>query len=574
MPPEQNQNRGHHRRHPSPRRPPRRRVRHRQKNGRGHRGHARNRGRGPGARARSRGDEHRRHGRSPKGVKIHMVPALHSAEKGNAAGVVVEMDGKNIYHAGDTGLTYDMKIIGEYFHPDLSFIPIGDRYTMGPASAAKAVEFVQTKKVVPIHYGTFPLVAGDPEEFKKNVGPLAEVIILKPGGNLIRFCALLWAKNRWPISSTGTISWALFPGHLKDPENKMKLVRRLIAFQRLRRTRVILVFDGRRFRRWRKMTRPRADSTSFILRPAKPRTRHDGDLPGQPDVRRIFRRELGPRNRDLRPAQRRPASRLAGVHRRAQTDPQGTQAGEGNGQKMRPSLTSLEVRFWMPGFQGEKMTGVSIIGAGRLGTSLGLASQKKDSRFSGLRTEDPAAARESRRIIGRGPGHDGCRPSRRARGPRFYRVPDEEIARSPKHSPGARSSGRKKSFSIRAEFFLPKRSGRLKPRARCAPRSIPSNLFPGKTCRRAISKRSLSASRGTQSAGSPEESSEKSAPSPFLVKPRTSVSTMPRAAWPPIFSSRCLTWPVSCSSRSASGKGGHENSAPARRRNFTERKTS
>lgn len=116
-----------------------------------------------------------------KGVKVHMVQALHSAEKGTAAGVVVEMDGRRIYHAGDTGLTLDMKIIGEFFHPDLSFIPIGDRYTMGIPSAVKAVEFVQTKKVIPIHYGTFPAVSVDPEEFKKRVGSLAEVIVLKPG---------------------------------------------------------------------------------------------------------------------------------------------------------------------------------------------------------------------------------------------------------------------------------------------------------------------------------------------------------------------------------------------------------
>jgi len=116
-----------------------------------------------------------------KGVKIHMVQALHSAEKGNAAGVVIEMDGKRIYHAGDTGLTYDMKLIGEFFRPDLSFIPIGDRYTMGIPSACKAVEFIQTKKVIPIHYGTFPIVAANPEEFKKKVGSLSEVIILKPG---------------------------------------------------------------------------------------------------------------------------------------------------------------------------------------------------------------------------------------------------------------------------------------------------------------------------------------------------------------------------------------------------------
>jgi len=115
------------------------------------------------------------------GLKVHMVQALHSSETGNPAGVVVEMDGKMIYHAGDTGLTFDMKLIGEFFHPDLSLLPIGDRYTMGIGSAAKAVEFTQTKKVIPIHYGTFPIVAADPEEFKKRVGDKAEVIILKPG---------------------------------------------------------------------------------------------------------------------------------------------------------------------------------------------------------------------------------------------------------------------------------------------------------------------------------------------------------------------------------------------------------
>ena len=117
------------------------------------------------------------------GVIIHMVQALHSSETGDPTGVVVELDGKKIYHAGDTGLTYDMKIIGEFFHPDLSFIPIGDRYTMGVGSAARAVEFVQTKKVIPIHYGTFPIVSADPEEFKRRVGDTAEVIILKPGGS-------------------------------------------------------------------------------------------------------------------------------------------------------------------------------------------------------------------------------------------------------------------------------------------------------------------------------------------------------------------------------------------------------
>jgi L-ascorbate metabolism protein UlaG (beta-lactamase superfamily) len=116
-----------------------------------------------------------------KGVKIHMVVAHHSAEKGSATGVVVEMDGKRLYHAGDTGLTYDMKLVAEFFRPDLSFIPIGDRYTMGIPSAVKAVEFTQTKRVIPVHYNTFPIVQADPQEFKRQVGASAEVIVLKPG---------------------------------------------------------------------------------------------------------------------------------------------------------------------------------------------------------------------------------------------------------------------------------------------------------------------------------------------------------------------------------------------------------
>jgi L-ascorbate metabolism protein UlaG (beta-lactamase superfamily) len=116
-----------------------------------------------------------------KGVKIHMVNALHSCDRGNPAGVVIEMDHKTLYHAGDTALTYDMKLTADFFHPELSFLPIGDRYTMGIQSAAKAVEFIQTKKVIPIHYNTFPLINADTEKFQKLVGEKAEVIVLKPG---------------------------------------------------------------------------------------------------------------------------------------------------------------------------------------------------------------------------------------------------------------------------------------------------------------------------------------------------------------------------------------------------------
>lgn len=116
-----------------------------------------------------------------EGVSISMVFACHSARIGNPAGYVIELDGKRIYHAGDTGLTLEMKLIGELYQPELSLLPIGDRYTMGAAQAAKAVKFLQTKKAVPMHYDTFPAINADPAEFKRLVADKAEVVILEKG---------------------------------------------------------------------------------------------------------------------------------------------------------------------------------------------------------------------------------------------------------------------------------------------------------------------------------------------------------------------------------------------------------
>ncbi|MDD3000254.1 MAG: metal-dependent hydrolase [Candidatus Riflebacteria bacterium] len=115
------------------------------------------------------------------GVVFNMVFAAHSANIGSPAGFVVEMNGSKVYHAGDTGLTLEMKLIGDLFKPDLSFLPIGDTYTMGVDAAAIAVEYLQTKRVVPIHYNTFPAINADPNQFKNKVGKNAEVIILEPG---------------------------------------------------------------------------------------------------------------------------------------------------------------------------------------------------------------------------------------------------------------------------------------------------------------------------------------------------------------------------------------------------------
>lgn len=128
--------------------------------------------------------------------KVKMTQAFHSSgvvlddEKqivymGMPGGFVIEMGGKTIYHAGDTGLFGDMKLIGERHNIDLAFLPIGDVFTMGPEDALVAAEWVQADFVVPIHYDTFPPIKQDGEAF---VAELAEKDIrgkaLKPGETL------------------------------------------------------------------------------------------------------------------------------------------------------------------------------------------------------------------------------------------------------------------------------------------------------------------------------------------------------------------------------------------------------
>jgi L-ascorbate metabolism protein UlaG (beta-lactamase superfamily) len=88
---------------------------------------------------------------------------------GEPAGVIVSADGKNVYHTGDTGLFYDMKLIGEMTPIDYMLLPIGDNFTMGITDAVKAVELVSPKMAIPMHYNTFPIIAADPNEFKKAV---------------------------------------------------------------------------------------------------------------------------------------------------------------------------------------------------------------------------------------------------------------------------------------------------------------------------------------------------------------------------------------------------------------------
>ncbi|MBD3401374.1 metal-dependent hydrolase [candidate division GN15 bacterium] len=102
---------------------------------------------------------------------------------GPPVGFLITMDDKVMYHPGDTGLFYDMKLIGEMNDIDLAWLPIGDNFTMGIEDAVKAVEFLQPKKVVPFHYDTFDVIAADPNQFASQAKG-AEVTVLKPGESI------------------------------------------------------------------------------------------------------------------------------------------------------------------------------------------------------------------------------------------------------------------------------------------------------------------------------------------------------------------------------------------------------
>jgi L-ascorbate metabolism protein UlaG (beta-lactamase superfamily) len=109
-------------------------------------------------------------------LKFTMVPALHSSSfpdggyGGSACGFVITLEnGTSLYHAGDTGLFYDMKLIGELYSPEVALLPIGDHYVMGPKEAAKACDLIRPEIVIPMHYETFPILTGDVESFKKEL---------------------------------------------------------------------------------------------------------------------------------------------------------------------------------------------------------------------------------------------------------------------------------------------------------------------------------------------------------------------------------------------------------------------
>lgn len=109
---------------------------------------------------------------------VEMTNAIHSSSiedadgnciyLGNPGGFIFECDGKKVYHAGDTALTYDMKLIGEVHNIDVAILPIGANFTMGVRDADRAVDFIKPRHVIPVHYNTFPSIEADPNKLAAN----------------------------------------------------------------------------------------------------------------------------------------------------------------------------------------------------------------------------------------------------------------------------------------------------------------------------------------------------------------------------------------------------------------------
>lgn len=127
---------------------------------------------------------------SAAGCTIAMVQAQHSSSiqdgdqilyGGEPAGYVVKTpDGRSFYHAGDTNVFSDMELIRLLYEPELAMLPIGDLYTMDPREAAIACEFLSPKLVMPMHYGTFPPLAGTPKQLRRLLGSSSPVEVLSP----------------------------------------------------------------------------------------------------------------------------------------------------------------------------------------------------------------------------------------------------------------------------------------------------------------------------------------------------------------------------------------------------------
>ena len=120
-----------------------------------------------------------------EGITITMTQAFHSSGTGTPSGYIIKLeDGTVIYHAGDTGIFDSMRLLGELYRIDLALLPIGSVFTMDPHQAAKALTLLQPKRVMPMHYRTFPILEQSADRFvelARKEAPEVEVIVLEPG---------------------------------------------------------------------------------------------------------------------------------------------------------------------------------------------------------------------------------------------------------------------------------------------------------------------------------------------------------------------------------------------------------
>jgi len=120
-----------------------------------------------------------------KGINVTMTQAFHSSETGSPSGYIVRLeDGKTFYHAGDTGLFASMKELGELYGIDVALLPIGGCFTMDPLQACKAVQLLNPRMVIPMHFKSFPFLVQEPTEFVNLVrekAPQVKTVVLSPG---------------------------------------------------------------------------------------------------------------------------------------------------------------------------------------------------------------------------------------------------------------------------------------------------------------------------------------------------------------------------------------------------------
>ncbi len=123
------------------------------------------------------------------GIRIIMTQAVHSSTAGSPVGYIVVLeDGKAVYHAGDTGVFADMEILGRLYNIDLALLPIGGVFVMDPAQAAFSLTLLKPKKALPIHYGTFPILAQDAGSFTalaRERAPETVVEVVEPGREIL-----------------------------------------------------------------------------------------------------------------------------------------------------------------------------------------------------------------------------------------------------------------------------------------------------------------------------------------------------------------------------------------------------